>query len=536
MASPLETPIDGFTLQAPLSQDIGVGIQDTTSEPPMSRAINSTSSDISTTHDAYQSNGSVPRYTSSMSSMSSLHSEPQHASVSAEKVQPWPSDMQAQELFDLFFQRIHSIFPCIHEITFHSRFQERKGDSLHTSPLPWAIIAAASSLHRAPTIRHMRSLWLETAKSCFDKGATTTIFPTHVLQAAVWIIFVLYVGGNLNDASIFLGNACRLAQLFGFDRLDCCSSRQGAKFAPIARDGIEQEERRKTVWCLFLLDRQLSSLSGQSLAIDDYRFAVKFPIDNRAFQNISRNGVSRLLTSYTTFTNFSKTHSTLPQASPFTINLTQMFSSYFAEGDHVKSSHGLLLRTSVLLGRIVGLYSNLHRPIDSQEHKAEYSTIENATKFFNFAAFRDDERRENRESTEATIMLWANTQLRICEILLCHPDPSKFFQCVEAAKNSAKQFRSMAELCPQALQNPMLPQAIFLCCRCLIIDHGDNPSGRSRDDVDFFLTVLDRIGHTWPGITNKYRRAINQDLRRTADSLEQLKQGSGCYIDATCAP
>ena len=47
---------------------------------------------------------------------------------------------------------------------------------------------------------------------------------------------------------------------------------------------MELEERRKTIWVLFFLDRSLSCLAGFSLAIDDRHFDVNYPVDDGQFQ------------------------------------------------------------------------------------------------------------------------------------------------------------------------------------------------------------------------------------------------------------
>lgn len=193
-----------------------------------------------------------------------------------------PSNQQTLELLEIFFTGYHHFLPCIHRRSFVDRVE--RGGSIEFDPLLLAILAVAAPAHSDYQIQALQDRWLARAKHLFDKDLSINTLPTRSLQAAAWIVFYAYVSGDLTEAWFFLGKACRLAHFLGFDRVDCGRKERLISMAPQTRDAIELEERRKTIWALFFLDRSLSCLAGFSLAIDDRHFHVNFPINDVQFQ------------------------------------------------------------------------------------------------------------------------------------------------------------------------------------------------------------------------------------------------------------
>ena len=203
------------------------------------------------------------------------------------------SNQQRLELLEMFFTSYHPLLPCIHRNTFVERVN--RGGSTESDALLCATLAVAASAHPDDHLRYLQNSWLSRARLLFDKDINGSTFPTRSLQAAVWIIFNAYISGDLTEAWFMLGKACRLAHLLGFDRIDCSRSDRFISMVPGPRDAIELEERRKTIWVLFFLDRSLSCLGGFSLAIDDRVFHVNYPVDDMHFQSLT-HGVSVVIT------------------------------------------------------------------------------------------------------------------------------------------------------------------------------------------------------------------------------------------------
>lgn len=69
--------------------------------------------------------------------------------------------------------------------------------------------------------------------------------------------------------------AVRLAQIIGLDCLDGKAA-QGQTLPP-ARDWCEKEERRRTFWAIFFLDRGASSTTGWPVLINHRRVRSSLP-------------------------------------------------------------------------------------------------------------------------------------------------------------------------------------------------------------------------------------------------------------------
>lgn len=200
---------------------------------------------------------------------------------------PIPSHQQTLELLEIFFSSYHHFLPCIHRKSFVHRIE--RGGLIASDPLLQVVLAIAAPAHSSHQVQALRDCWLARAKSLFEKDLSFSTLPTQSLQAAVWIILCAYVAGELTEAWFFLGKACRFAHFLGCDRVDCGRSERLITMSPQTRDAIELEERRKTVWALFLFDRSLSCLAGFSHAIDDRHFYVNFPIDDVQFQDFTHS-------------------------------------------------------------------------------------------------------------------------------------------------------------------------------------------------------------------------------------------------------
>ena len=198
-----------------------------------------------------------------------------------------PPKTQLLELLRIFLVTYHPLLPCMHNRRFTERVQ--KSQSIESEPLIWAILAVAAPDHHDRNTQSLHHCWLSRAKLLFEKELDARVFPTRALQAAVWIVFEAYVSGNITEAWFFLGKACRLAQMLGFDRIDSDHGKKLISLAPRPRDAIEVEERRKVVWALFYLDRTISCLAGFALAIDDRYFQVNYPLDDELFQELLDN-------------------------------------------------------------------------------------------------------------------------------------------------------------------------------------------------------------------------------------------------------
>lgn len=198
--------------------------------------------------------------------------------------------LSPEKMFDLlqiFFADYHPFLPCIHHRTYLKNVKS-DAEAAKSSPLLWAILSVAVSRQGQPNVRFLQYRFLTRAKCLFDRQHSQSDFSVQTLQAAVWIIFQAYASGDLTEAWLFLGKACRLAALLGLVQIDHDPAKRSYSVLR-SQNKIDQEEKRKTVWTLFLLDRFISCLGKLPLAIDERLFQVNFPIDDEIFQNADKS-------------------------------------------------------------------------------------------------------------------------------------------------------------------------------------------------------------------------------------------------------
>ena len=187
------------------------------------------------------------------------------------------------DLLEVFFDDYHPFLPCIHHRTYINRVKSDT-ETAKSSPLFWALLSVAVSRHGQSYLRCLQPVLLARARSIFDRQSSQNACSIQTLQAAVWVVFQIYTSGDLTEAWLFLGKACRLAALLRLDRVDYDRAERSC-LASRPQNYIEKEEQRKTVWTLFLLDRFISCFVGFPLAIDEGQFRVNFPIEDDIFQN-----------------------------------------------------------------------------------------------------------------------------------------------------------------------------------------------------------------------------------------------------------
>jgi hypothetical protein len=99
-------------------------------------------------------------------------------------------------------------------------------------------------------------------------GQGEKVTSTAIAQA--WILIGIYELKMMYYPRVWLstGRAVRLAQMMGMHRLDGLSSDLKQTLLP-PRDWIEKEERRRTFWMAFCMDRYATVGTGWPVAIDE---------------------------------------------------------------------------------------------------------------------------------------------------------------------------------------------------------------------------------------------------------------------------
>lgn len=169
----------------------------------------------------------------------------------------------------IYFVNIHPSIPIIHQY----RFLAALNLSPNTRPpivlryAMWTLAATVSSRYQnlhEPFYARARKY----AELVEMSGHGEKVTSTALTQA--WILIGIYELKLMYYPRVWLstGRAVRLAQMLGMHRLDGLSSDLKQTLSP-PRDWIEKEERRRTFWMAFCMDRYATVGTGWPVAIDE---------------------------------------------------------------------------------------------------------------------------------------------------------------------------------------------------------------------------------------------------------------------------
>ena len=169
----------------------------------------------------------------------------------------------------IYFVHIHPHAPMIHQYRF--------------------LAAMSLSPHARPPIALRYAMWLLAASVTIKYNNLTDHFYTRArkyanavemlshgekvqnvahIQAEILIAIYEFKTMHFPRAWLRVGRVVRLSQMITLHRMDTEMFRV-EKCLPPARDFIEQEERRRTFWLTFCLDRYATTGSGWPMIIDE---------------------------------------------------------------------------------------------------------------------------------------------------------------------------------------------------------------------------------------------------------------------------
>jgi len=195
-----------------------------------------------------------------------------------------PSHDTIVELFELFFDQIHPIIPCLYRKQILADIQQ--GGSLSKpQPLVFAVLALASLVHPAQAVQDRSARWHTAAKRGFDTAVTRGNYSLNNVQASIYICMYCFVTAELSELWIFLGKGYRMSNPLGLHQIDSPRRGRFPGFLPHPKSEQDLEERRRAAWGLYVLDSFFSCSCGWPLAINDRDFCVNFPVDEDVFQS-----------------------------------------------------------------------------------------------------------------------------------------------------------------------------------------------------------------------------------------------------------
>ncbi|KAH8800631.1 fungal-specific transcription factor domain-containing protein [Xylogone sp. PMI_703] len=183
----------------------------------------------------------------------------------------------------VYFQKIHALTPFIHI----ARFKEAICLAKPLQPplyLRCAMWALAASL--CPQYINLQERLYRRSRSLLELAELECSGNEQIAVLQAWALVARYELLNRMSYSALLttGRAVRMAQNMGLFRLDRSPREREILRLPDARDWTEAEERRRTFWAIFCLDRFVSIAKRLPVLIDERDIMTNLPSLEASYQ------------------------------------------------------------------------------------------------------------------------------------------------------------------------------------------------------------------------------------------------------------
>ena len=197
--------------------------------------------------------------------------------------EPLPSQDTMDELYQIYFEKIHPSLPMIHKPRFLASLNlpmnQRPPVSLRY--IMWAHACSMSTLYK-PSADQFYQKARKYIEQDEMKGHGEAFI--SVYHAQTWTLIATYEFKTMcfPRAWMSCGRATRLAQLMGLHRQDRVGLDVKQTLSP-PKDWIEREERRRTFWMTYCNDRYASIGTGWPMTIDERDILSNLPASDEAF-------------------------------------------------------------------------------------------------------------------------------------------------------------------------------------------------------------------------------------------------------------
>ncbi|KAH7399600.1 fungal-specific transcription factor domain-containing protein [Pyrenochaeta sp. MPI-SDFR-AT-0127] len=449
-----------------------------------------------------------------------------------------PDDDLLLELVELFFQHFYHDFPCFHKRNFLTNV--KNGYLQKEAPLlMYAICCIASRHHADLTIRKRQGDWYEQAKFSYD---LTRRFPhqgLHTIQAVLLLVYHAFSIGDFSSSWLFIGKAWRQVVALGMNRLDTSqavrvtgqsSSADHEKVFDLeisrAKTVVEREEYRRTLWLLFMMDRNHAWPTGWPAAINELQFKVDIPISDSLFQALDPQ----------------KETSPHPNA-VFTRKLNHLINKSSSGKDPLNIFHYLSV-AHVILSRITELVHSLHDQPNTEEYADECRELDSFVVKFRLSLPRKATSILEAPPEERGQVVWLNLTLNLMAILIHYrcaggvpvPDAhSQFALAVAAARSTAQIIKDAARISVDLLLSAHVGSSLYIAACVLTIQWRTSGDESLKEDIDLFMLVFDRMNEVFVFLGWKFKLALEHDLNRDEESIMSLKERGFKGLLADCS-
>ncbi|KAK4447397.1 fungal-specific transcription factor domain-containing protein [Podospora aff. communis PSN243] len=194
------------------------------------------------------------------------------------------TDVMQADLDQLYFDRVHPICPIVHRGRYFASAAKERPDAARAS-LQGAMrgMAAAMSAQwcdHVDSICHETRLLLEA--NCSVRAKSKDDIPLEHIQAWLLLAHAELLRAGEQQAMLTAGRAFRLVQMARLHEIDAyeeaTTQQPEGRFAEI-------EEKRRTFWQAFCLDRFLCLRNEWPLTLHDEMVRTRLPVPEQNFQN-----------------------------------------------------------------------------------------------------------------------------------------------------------------------------------------------------------------------------------------------------------
>lgn len=174
----------------------------------------------------------------------------------------------------LYFERVHPLTPIIQKRRFLSCAQQAnpKSPRLCLQFAMWALAALLSVQYQ-----HIGDMLYQNARKRLEnlELQVSSLEPTNVEQAQAWLLIAIYEFTRMHYSRgwMSIGRTCRLIQLMGLHKIDCVE-RMSKDAESIPRSSVETEERRRTFWMAYCLDRFIGIRNDWPIAFNELAVCI----------------------------------------------------------------------------------------------------------------------------------------------------------------------------------------------------------------------------------------------------------------------
>jgi hypothetical protein len=290
---------------------------------------------------------------------------------------------------------------------------------------------------------------------------------------------------------------------------------------------VEKEEQRRTLWLLFMADRNHAWPTGWPNALPETHFKVDIPIADSLLQMMKPEGQHK---------SFENT--------PFTGSLSRLITSLPSAEDSINIFHYICI-AHVLLGRVSELIHSLHEAPDTPEYAEKCEELDSYVVKFRLSLPRQATSVLEASPADRGHVVWLQVILNTAAMLLnfrcvtgvqvANASSSQFLLAVIAARNTAQVVKDASRISIDLLMSSHIASSLYVAACVLVIQWRITGDATMKDDVDVFKLIFDRMNETFVYLGMKFKFALEHDLNRTRENLEEKRDRGiqGLLVDCS---